>query len=100
MPAGKESFRNAMGVFATGVAVLTTAHQGQYQRRDPMIPQKQKSVVGLFDRLAKPESTSRDPQAKLLIADGARQARHAVYRPDDLNTNDDSYFADDDTWIE
>ncbi|HUD88492.1 MAG TPA: hypothetical protein VMR17_18770 [Xanthobacteraceae bacterium] len=65
-----------------------------------MIPQKQKSVVGLFDRLAKPESTSRDPEANRLIADGARQARHAVYRPDDLNTNDDSYFADDDTWIE
>jgi 3-hydroxy-9,10-secoandrosta-1,3,5(10)-triene-9,17-dione monooxygenase reductase component len=29
-PVGKESFRNAMGVFATGVAVLTTAHEGQY----------------------------------------------------------------------
>jgi 3-hydroxy-9,10-secoandrosta-1,3,5(10)-triene-9,17-dione monooxygenase reductase component len=29
-PVGKESFRNAMGLFATGVAVLTTAHQGRY----------------------------------------------------------------------
>jgi 3-hydroxy-9,10-secoandrosta-1,3,5(10)-triene-9,17-dione monooxygenase reductase component len=29
-PVGRESFRNAMGVFATGVAVLTTAHEGQY----------------------------------------------------------------------
>jgi 3-hydroxy-9,10-secoandrosta-1,3,5(10)-triene-9,17-dione monooxygenase reductase component len=29
-PVGKESFRNAMGLFATGVAVLTTAHEGRY----------------------------------------------------------------------
>jgi 3-hydroxy-9,10-secoandrosta-1,3,5(10)-triene-9,17-dione monooxygenase reductase component len=29
-PVGKASFRNAMGLFATGVAVLTTAHQGRY----------------------------------------------------------------------
>jgi hypothetical protein len=64
-----------------------------------MITQKQKLVVGLFDRLAKPESTSRGPRAGRLIADG-RQAPHAADTPDDLSTNDDSYFADDDTWIE
>ena len=65
-----------------------------------MIPQEQKSVVGLFDRLAKPESTSRDPEAQRLIADGTRQAPYAADTPRDLNTDDDSYFADDDTWIE
>jgi len=65
-----------------------------------MIQQKQKFVVGLFDRLAKPESTSRDPEAERLIADGTRRATHAADTPDDLNTNDDSDFADDDTWIE
>jgi hypothetical protein len=65
-----------------------------------MIQQKQKLVVRLFDRLAKPENTSRDPEAKHLIADGTRRAPHAADTPDDLNTNDDSDFADDDTWIE
>ena len=64
-----------------------------------MITQKQKLVVGLFDRLARQESSSRDPEAKRLIADG-RQAPHAADTPDDLNTSDDSYIADDDTWIE
>jgi hypothetical protein len=65
-----------------------------------MIPQKQELVVGLFDRLAKPETISRHPEAERLIADGARQAPHAAGTLDDLNTDDDSYFADDDTWIE
>ena len=54
----------------------------------------------LFDRLAKPESTSREPEPERLIADGTRQAPHAADTPDDLSTNDDSYFADDDAWIE
>ena len=54
----------------------------------------------LFDRLAKPESTSREPEPERLIADGTRQAPHAADTPDDLNTSDDSYFTDDDTWIE
>jgi hypothetical protein len=65
-----------------------------------MIPQKQKSVAGLFDRSAKAESTSRDPETERLIAGGFRQAPRAAETSDDLNTNDDSYFADDDTWIE
>jgi hypothetical protein len=65
-----------------------------------MIPQEQKLVVGLFDRLAKPESISRDAEAQRLIAVGTRQVSRAVDTPDDLNTDDDSYFADDDTWIE
>ena len=62
-----------------------------------MITQKQKLVVGLFDHLAKPESTSRDPEAERLIAGGTRQAPHAADTPDELN---DSDFADDETWIE
>jgi hypothetical protein len=65
-----------------------------------MIPQKQELVVGLFDRLAKPESISCHAEAERLIADGARRVPHAADTPDDLTTNDDSYFADDDTWIE
>jgi Uncharacterized protein conserved in bacteria (DUF2076) len=65
-----------------------------------MIPQKQQLVAELFDRLAKPESTSRDPEAKRLIADGTTRAPHVADTPDDLKTDDDSYFADDDTWIE
>jgi hypothetical protein len=65
-----------------------------------MFPQKQKSVVGLFDRLAKPARTSPNPEAERLIADGTRQASHAAGTPEDLNTDDDGYFADDDTWIE
>jgi Uncharacterized protein conserved in bacteria (DUF2076) len=65
-----------------------------------MTLQEQRLVVGLFDRLAKAESTSRDPGPERLIADGTRQAPHAADTPDDLNADDDSYFADDDTWIE
>jgi hypothetical protein len=65
-----------------------------------MITQEQKLVVRLFDRLAKPESTSRDPEAEHLIADGTRRGPHAADTPDDPDTDDDSYFADDDTWIE
>jgi|HubBroStandDraft_6_1064221.scaffolds.fasta_scaffold333598_2 hypothetical protein len=65
-----------------------------------MIPQERKLVVGSFDRLAKPERTSRYPEAERLITDGTRQASHAADTPDDLNADDDSYFADDDTWIE
>jgi Uncharacterized protein conserved in bacteria (DUF2076) len=65
-----------------------------------MITQEQQLVAELFDRLAKPQSTSRYPEAGRLIADGTRQAPHAADTPDDLKTDDDSYYADDDTWIE
>jgi hypothetical protein len=65
-----------------------------------MITQQEKSVVEFFDRSAKPEKTARDYAAKRLIADGTRQARHAADMPDDLSADDDSYFTDDDTWIE
>ena len=51
-----------------------------------MIAQKQKSVVGLFDRLANPERTSRDPEAERLIAGGTREAPHAADTPNELNT--------------
>ena len=64
-----------------------------------MFPQKQKSVVRLFDRLAKPASTSPN-EAEHLIAAATRQASHAAGTPEDLNTDDDGCFADDDTWIE
>jgi Uncharacterized protein conserved in bacteria (DUF2076) len=65
-----------------------------------MIPQKQQLVAELFDRLAKPQSTSRDPEAERSIAHGTRQAPHAADTPDGLKTDDYSYYADDDTWIE
>jgi hypothetical protein len=44
-----------------------------------MTPQEQELVNELFDRLAKLESGSRDPDAERLIADGLRRAPHAVY---------------------
>jgi hypothetical protein len=44
-----------------------------------MTPQEQALVNELFDRLAKLESSSRDRDAERLIADGMRQAPHAVY---------------------
>jgi hypothetical protein len=61
-----------------------------------MIPQKRKSVAGLFDRLAKPERTPRHQEAERLIADGTRQVPHAV----DMNTENDSDFAEEDIWFE
>ena len=44
-----------------------------------MTPQEQELVNELFDRLAKLESSSRDPNAERLIADGLGRAPHAVY---------------------
>ena len=44
-----------------------------------MTPQENDLVAELFDRLAKLETTPRDPDAERLIADGARQAPHALY---------------------
>ena len=44
-----------------------------------MTPQEQELVNELFDRLAQVESNPRDPSAERLIADGLRQAPHAVY---------------------
>ena len=44
-----------------------------------MTPQEQALLNELFDRLAKLESNSRDRDAERLIADGLRQAPHAVY---------------------
>jgi hypothetical protein len=65
-----------------------------------MITQEQQLTAELFDRLAKPEITSRYPEVERLIAHGTAQAPHAADTPDDLKTDDDSYYADDDTWIE
>jgi uncharacterized protein len=45
----------------------------------PMTPQEQQLVVELFDRLNTLETAPRDPDAERLIADGARQAPHALY---------------------
>ena len=44
-----------------------------------MTPQEQELVKELFDRLAQLESNPRDPSAERLIADGLRDAPHAVY---------------------
>ena len=44
-----------------------------------MTPQEQELVNELFDRLAKLESSPRDPNAERLIADGLRRAPHAAY---------------------
>ena len=44
-----------------------------------MTPQEQELVKELFDRLAQLENNSRDPSAERLIADGLRDAPHAVY---------------------
>ena len=65
-----------------------------------MTLQKRKLVADLFDHSAKPESTSRDPQAERPIADGTRQPPRTAGTLDDLITSDDSDFADDDTWFE
>jgi hypothetical protein len=65
-----------------------------------MFSQKQNVVVRLFDRLAKPASTCCYPEAERLIADRTKRALNATDTPDDLSTNDDSYVADDDTWVE
>jgi hypothetical protein len=65
-----------------------------------MNPQKQKLVAKLFDHSAKPESASRDPKAARPTADRTRQSLRAAGTRDDFLTNDDSDFADDDTWIE
>jgi uncharacterized protein len=44
-----------------------------------MTPQEQELVNELFDRLAQLESNPRDPSAERLIADGLRDAPHAIY---------------------
>src|ERR1700733_9885062 len=44
-----------------------------------MTPQEQELVNELFDRLTTLEANPRDPDAGRLIADGMRQAPHAVY---------------------
>src|SRR4029077_1318690 len=44
-----------------------------------MTSQEQALVNELFDRLAKLENSPRDRDAERLIADGMRQAPHAVY---------------------
>jgi uncharacterized protein len=44
-----------------------------------MTPQERQLVDALFDRLAKLEDAPRDPDAERAIADGLRQAPHAVY---------------------
>jgi len=44
-----------------------------------MTPQERQLVDELFERLAKLESTSHDPDAERLITDGTMRAPHAVY---------------------
>jgi hypothetical protein len=102
-PVGNASFRNAMGLFATGVAVLTTTHQGQYQtpkarRNDSASPSggdaadsdlaRDRGINGI-------ERGVRDAESH-----AAKPVVSTADTPDDLNTNDASDFADDDIWIE
>src|SRR5688500_10695302 len=44
-----------------------------------MTPQERQLVDDLFERLAKVENTTRDPDASAAIAQGLRQAPNAVY---------------------
>ena len=44
-----------------------------------MTPQERQLIDDLFDRLARLESTPRDPDAEAAIADGLKRAPHAVY---------------------
>ncbi|HUL89747.1 MAG TPA: DUF2076 domain-containing protein [Pseudolabrys sp.] len=44
-----------------------------------MTPQERQLVDDLFDRLARLETTSRDPAAERTIADGLARAPHAIY---------------------
>jgi len=44
-----------------------------------MTPQERQLVEELFDRLAGLENNPRDPDAERIIADGMRQAPHAIY---------------------
>jgi hypothetical protein len=44
-----------------------------------MTPQERQLIDDLFDRLAKVETTPRDPDAQAAIADGLRRAPNAVY---------------------
>ena len=44
-----------------------------------MTPQERQLIDDLFDRLARLESTPRDPDAEAAVADGLKRAPHAVY---------------------
>ena len=100
---GKTSFRNAVDLFATDVAVLTTAHQGQYRspqarRNDSAAPSggsaadsdlaRDRGIDGI-------EHGDRDAESY-----AAEPGVSAADPPDDMNTDDVSDFADDDIWIE
>jgi hypothetical protein len=99
-PVGKASFRNAMGLFATGVAVLTTGHQGLYQ--SPKARRKYRASPSGGN--AADSDSARD-----LGIDGIEHgdsdaesyaAKPGVGAPDTPDDLEDSDFADDDTWIE
>jgi hypothetical protein len=102
-PVGKASFRNAMGLFATGVAVLTTADQGQYpspkaRRNDSASPSRGEAADSDLTRdLGINGIEHGDREAESCAAEPGVSAGDT---PDDLNTDDVSDFADDDIWIE
>jgi hypothetical protein len=50
-----------------------------HARESRMTPQEQELVDELFDRLARLETSTRDPDAERVIADGVRRAPHAIY---------------------
>jgi hypothetical protein len=102
-PVGKASIRNAMGLFATGVTVPTTAHQGQYQspkarRNDSAASSGGSRVDSDFARdlgITGTEHGDRDAKSY-----AAKSGVGAADTPDDLNTDDVGDFAGDDIWIE
>jgi hypothetical protein len=102
-PVGKASIRTAMGLFATGVTVPTTSHQGQY--RSPKA--RRNDSAASSGRSATDSDLARD-LGITGIEHGDRDAEScaaepdvgAADMPDDLNTDDVRDFADDDIWIE
>jgi hypothetical protein len=102
-PVGKASIRNAMGLFATGVTVPTTARQGRYRspkarRNDSAAPSGGSAVDSDLARdrgIDGIEHGDRDAESY-----AAEPGVSAADTPDDLNTDDVSDFADDDIWIE
>jgi hypothetical protein len=102
-PDGKASIRNAMGLFATGVTVPTTAHQGRYRspkarRHDSAAPSGGSAADSDLARdlgITGIEHGDRDAEGH-----AAKPAVSSADTPDDLNTDDVSDFADDDIWIE
>src|SRR5262249_1761773 len=59
--------------------MIGVPRRGTEMGETAMTPQERQLVDELFDRLAQLENAPRDPDADRAIADGLRQAPHAVY---------------------